>query len=153
MDLQHHALISQIMGFINKILFLEKKTKYQYNDVTLYPSELHLMLFIHQKQDTNATGIAERMGVTKGAVSQTLSRLDKKGILRKIKDPYNKNELTIEFTTLGKNVLDHYLHMTAEIHQQYDQYLSTLNDNERTIIRGFLSHAELIMDRIVDKLR
>ena len=42
---------------------------------------------------------------------------------------------------------------TAELHQQYDQYLSTLTDKERAIIRGFLSHAEVIMDRIMDKLR
>jgi DNA-binding MarR family transcriptional regulator len=110
------------------------------------------MLFIHQEQDTNATRMAERLGVTKGAISQTLSRLEKKGILRKIKDPYNKNELTIEFTSLGKTILDHYLHVTAELHQQYDQYLSTLTDNERTIIRGFLSQAEIIMDRLMDKV-
>lgn len=78
--------------------------------------------------------------------------MPKKGILRKIKDPYNKNEITIEFTTLGKAVLEHYLQVTTELHQQYDQYLSTLTDNERAIIRGFLSPAEVIMDRIMDKL-
>jgi DNA-binding MarR family transcriptional regulator len=153
MNLQHTSLIAQIFRFINKILFIEKRTTFQYNDVKLYPSEIHLILFVHQGQDTNATRMAERLGVTKGAVSQTLSRLEKKGMLRKVKDPFNKNELTIEFTDLGKNVLDHYLRITAELHQQYDQYLSTLTDNERTIIRGFLSHAELIMDRVVDKLR
>lgn len=153
MSLQHKTLVAQIFGFINKILFIEKRTTFQYNNVKLYPSEIHLILFIHQEQDTNATRMAEQLGVTKGAVSQTLSRLEKKGILRKIKDPFNKNELTIEFTPLGKNVLDHYLQLTAELHQQYDHYLSTLTDHERTIIRGFLSHAELIMDRLMDTLR
>jgi DNA-binding MarR family transcriptional regulator len=150
MDLQHKALVAQIFGFINKILFLEKKTTFQFNEVTLYPSEIHLILFIHQEQDTNATRMAERLGVTKGAVSQTLSRLEKKGVLRKIKDPYNKNELTIKFTSLGQQAVEEYLHLLASVHQQYDQYLSTLTERERAVIKGFLSHIEVIMDRLMN---
>ncbi|NNG01236.1 MAG: MarR family transcriptional regulator [Desulfobacteraceae bacterium] len=153
MEIQHAALITQIFGFIHKILFIEKKNKFQFDGVKLYPSEIHLILFIHQDQDTNATRMAERLGLTKGAISQTLSRLEKKGILRKTKDPFNKNELTIEFTPLGKSALEHYLNLSAELHRQYDQYLSTLTETERTTIRGFLSHAELIMDRIAEKVR
>jgi DNA-binding MarR family transcriptional regulator len=106
------------------------------------------MLFIHREQHVNATRMAERLGITKGAVSQTLSRLEKKGILRKVKDPYNKNELTIQFTPRGKAALAYYQQLTAELHRQYDQYLESLTDNERTVIRGFISHAEVIMDRI-----
>ena len=95
--------------------------------------------------------MAERLGITKGAISQTLSRLEKKRILRKIKDPYNRNELTIEFTSFGQEVLAHYLQLIAELHQQYDQYLTTLTESERTVIRGFLSHINVIMERMMIK--
>lgn len=148
MTIKHKQLIGKIFDFINQILFIEKKTIFQEEGIKLFPSEIHLILFIHKEEDTNATRMAGRLGITKGAVSQNLSRLEKKGILSKIKDPYNKNELTIEFTAFGKKVLDHYLSMTAELHRQYDEYLSTLSENERDVISGFLTQAHKIMDKL-----
>lgn len=150
MNLENEAIVAQLFGIINKIIFFEKKTTFQFKEVKLYPSEIHLILLIHQEQDTNATRMAEKLSVTKGAVSQTLSRLEKKGILRKIKDPYNKNELTIELTSLGQQAVEEYLHLMASVHQQYDQYLSALTGRERAVIKGFLSHMEVIMDRLMN---
>ena len=77
----------QIIQVINKTIFKEKKKIFKFKGVSLYPSEVHLMLMIKNDIDTNATKIAKQLGVTKGAVSQTLSRLEKKDILLKTKDP------------------------------------------------------------------
>ena len=148
MSLQHRSLIAQVFRFINKILFIEKKTTFQFNDVKLYPSEIHLILFIHQEQDTNATRMAERLGVTKGAVSQTLSRLEKKGILRKIKDPYNKNELTVEFTALGQRAIAEHQEKMAFLHQKYMQQLAALTHEQRELISSFLAHLTAAFDEI-----
>ena len=56
------------------------------------------MIAISESRATNATKIADELGVTKGAVSQTLTRLEKKGVLVKTKDASNKNELSLQFT-------------------------------------------------------
>lgn len=148
MILHHKKMIDQIFSFINKILFIEKKNIFTYKDIKLYPSELHLILFIRTEEDTNATRMAGKLGITKGAISQNLSRLEKKGILQKIKDPYNKNELTIDFTPLGIEVLNHYLSMTAQLHRHYDEYLASLNDHDRDVISSFLSKAHSIMEKV-----
>ena len=95
MTLKHKDIVSQIFTLIDRVLFIEKKTKVKFENVTLYPSEIHLILFLYREQDTNVTRIAERLGVTKGAISQTLSRLESKGVLHKVKDPNNKNEYWI----------------------------------------------------------
>lgn len=49
----------------------------------LYSSEIHLLLHIGESAENrrNATRIGEAFGITKGAVSQTLSRLVHKGLL------------------------------------------------------------------------
>ena len=70
------------------------------------------MLAIKNGVNTNASGIAKQFGLTKGAISQTLSRLEKKGIINKTKDPYKKNELTLSLTNFGEEtavflVLEH----------------------------------------------
>ena len=86
---------------INTLIFKEKKKVFRFNDVSLYPSEVHLMIAIKHGVNKNATEIAKLLGLTKGAISQTLSRLEKKGIIIKTKDPYKKNELTLSLTEFG----------------------------------------------------
>jgi len=86
--------------------------------------------------------MAARLGVTKGAVSQTLARLEKKGILNKTKDPQNKNELTVHFTQLGKDVLKEQIELRKTFHEQYAKYFSNISEKEKAIIMGFLKKME-----------
>ncbi len=137
----------QFFHFIDRILFIEKRSRFQYKEVTLFPSEIHLILLIHNERATNATLMAERLGVTKGAISQTLSRLEKKGILVKTKDPYMKNELSIEFLPLGKEVLKHYLQRMDGLHRDIDKYLSQLTEGKRDAVSAFLAHADAALSR------
>lgn len=148
MHITNDTLVEQIVGFVNKILFIEKKSIFEFRDVKLYPSEIHLILLAHQGQATNATIMAEKLGVTKGAISQTLSRLEKKGMLRKIKDPYNKNELTVEFTPFGQQAIAEYHKRMAIIRHKYEQQLAMLTETERELISRFFAHLTAMFDEI-----
>jgi DNA-binding MarR family transcriptional regulator len=146
--LKHKALVMQLFRIIKKCIVLEKHNIVQFKGVSLYPSEIHLLLFLHQKQDSHVTHIAERLGMTKGAVSQTLSRLEKKQVLRKIKNPYHNNELSVVFTALGQRVIEHVQRLHHSAGLQHDQYFSALTDSDRQAIRHFLAHLERTLDGI-----
>lgn len=146
MDTNSQALATQMLWIIKRLTFLEKNSVFPYRDLKLYPSEIHLMLLIDDVQASNATEMAEKLGVTKGAISQTLSRLVRKGVLEKTKDPYNKNELTATFTPLGQEVLEQYQELRASLRHQYVHYFSTLSESEREVIGRFLSQVEAILD-------
>jgi DNA-binding MarR family transcriptional regulator len=136
------TLAEQILRISNKLIFLEKKSILQHGDLRLYPSEIHLINVIAEGQDINASKMASRLGVTKGAVSQTLTRLEKKGIIHKTKDPRNKNELNVYFTPLGKDILEEHKKMQATFHKQYATYFSNIPENEKAIITTFLKKME-----------
>ena len=106
------------------------------------------MLVIREEIDTNATRMAEELGVTKGAVSQTLTRLEKKGVLSKRKDPAMKNELTMTFTPFGAEVLDHYRSRAAVLFEKPTALLQQLSDTERQAIRRFLASLEETFDGV-----
>jgi DNA-binding MarR family transcriptional regulator len=148
MHLKPYKIAEQLQRIVNKLIFLEKKGIFQHGNTRLYPSEIHLMLVIDNGQATNATEMAKRLGVTKGAVSQTMSRLEKKGMLYKSKDPFNKNELTASFTSSGKEAVTQFQELRASFHQAYGDYLSTLSENDRDVIGRFLSHVEGIIDEM-----
>jgi DNA-binding MarR family transcriptional regulator len=136
----------QIIQVINKTIFKEKKKIFKFKGVSLYPSEVHLMLVIKNDIDTNATEIAKQLGLTKGAVSQTFLRLEKKGIILKTKDPYNKNELTVSLTGLGEKAYELCQSSQASFIEAHEGYLAKLDPKEKGVILNFLLHMEKAID-------
>ena len=132
------SLAEQILRISNKLIFLEKKSIIKHGDLKLYPSEIHLIDVIAKGQDINASKMAARLSVTKGAVSQTLARLERKGILYKTRDPQNRNELTVHFTPLGKKVLEEQKKLRTTFYDEYAKYFSNISEKEEVIIMGFL---------------
>lgn len=135
-------LSAQISRVINQLLFLEKRSVFTCRGITLHPSEIHVMGVLVEDAEANVTAIAEALGITKGAVSQTLSRLEKKGMITKTRDPLNKNELKVRFTPAGRRTIDAFAKVRADTDRRYDAYLSGLTDAERHTIRTFLTQVE-----------
>lgn len=138
-DLSNNIL-ENIMGVVNKVLFLKNKKVLELNGVSLYPSEVHLLLMIENKINTNATQIANELNLTKGAVSQTLTRLEKKGILLKSKDVYNKNELTLILTDFGKEVFKGCKKVESAFKGEHLEYIKKLDDHDKKVVNDFLKH-------------
>ncbi|MFX1389511.1 MAG: MarR family winged helix-turn-helix transcriptional regulator [Promethearchaeota archaeon] len=139
-------LVNKIFETISKLTFLDKRRKINYNDIRLYPSEIHLILFIYHIQDTNITKIADQLGLTKSAISQTLSRLQKKGIIKKRTEPFKKNELQVQFTKKGQSLLEHVIEFRSSLEMKYLEFLEAKSDKEKQIISDFLDTLVLIMD-------
>jgi DNA-binding MarR family transcriptional regulator len=139
---------NQIIQVINKIIFSEKKKVMKFKGISLYPSEIHLLLVIKNDIDSNATKIARQLGLTKGAISQTLSRLEKKGIIFKSKDPYNKNELNLSLTDFGKEAYELCQSAKMAFIEAHDELLSKLNSKEKEVVLNFLLHMEKAIDKL-----
>ncbi len=150
MDIKISKKIERI---IDKVLFLEKKKIFQYGEILLYPSEIHIILFIDEYKENakNATRIAEKLGVTKGAVSQTLTRLEKKGIISKIKDPFNKNELTLILTDKGKEALKEFRVLQKMRSSGHDNILKNFSESDKHIIFDFLRRFEEMLESLQKK--
>lgn len=136
------SLSAQVSRVINQLLFLEKRSVFTHRGITLHPSELHLMGALMRDNDANVTTLAETLGITKGAVSQTISRLVTKGMITKTRDRHNKNELKVQFTASGKKTIEAFARFRAETNRRYETYLSALTDSERQVIGTFLTQVE-----------
>lgn len=147
-DMTETDIPTQVFRLINKIIFLEKKNIFEFEGVKLFPSEIHLMMMVAETDSTNATRMAERLGISKSAVSQTVSRLEKKQILRKDKDPYNKNEMTLVFTGFGEKAMAGYREKQMTAMAGPREELARLSEHDRAVIRHFLSSLETMFDRL-----
>jgi DNA-binding MarR family transcriptional regulator len=148
MKISDEVVLKQLNQVINKILFLKKKSFFEFEGVKFYPSEIHLLLVAKEKTATNATSMAEELGITKGAVSQTVSRLEQKGVLTKTKDPYHKNELTLNLTTFGKEAFRYYRTYAARLAKRHERYLSRFTGQQKATIFRFLGEVEKFFDEL-----
>ena len=70
--------------------------------IPMYRREIHTIQVIGKNPGINITALAEKMDVTKGAVSQIITKLAKKGLVRKTYAPGNAKEVVPELTDLGR---------------------------------------------------
>ena len=95
----------QLMDILDKVLTKVELLHTPSHDfgtgVPIYRKEIHTLQAIGQHPKINITALAEHMGVTKGAVSQTVAKLIKKKMVRKTYAKENKKEVIPELTNLG----------------------------------------------------
>ncbi len=68
----------------------------------LYKSELHFLKAVREHPEANLSGLASILGVTRGAISQILARLEKKGLVARAN--LNRKEYAIGLTPAGETV-------------------------------------------------
>lgn len=129
---------------INKAISLEKKALFQHNGIKLHASELHLLQVIQRggENSRNITRIAQHLGVTKGAVSQTLTKLVKKGVVHKAIDTQRKNELILTLTSIGSSMMAQFIEEKAKKSKAHDELFTDFTDEDMTTILRFLAKLE-----------
>jgi DNA-binding MarR family transcriptional regulator len=131
-----------IRRVLNRAMVLEKRTLLEHGNLRLYPSEIHLMQVINEGADLSAGEMARRLGISNGAVSQTLNRLEKKGAIQKTKDPALKNKLTAVLTKTGQVAFRQFEERQETAMKTFSSYLAGLSDRDRKIIEQFLVRLE-----------
>jgi len=137
-----------IRRVLNQAMILEKKTLLKHGTLRLYPSEIHLMQVIGEGPELNAGEMAQRLGITNGAVSQTLNRLEKKGVIQKTKDPALKNRVTALLTTNGTAALQKFEAGQEAALKQFSAYLAGLSERDRQTIEKFLARLEGFLNEL-----
>jgi len=87
----------------NKYNSLEKIPSKHGSKHDLYHSERHILDSIGDKPGLNVTELAGVVGVTKGAISQVVKKLETKGLVQRYKKSTNDKEVFIELTQAGMN--------------------------------------------------
>ena len=71
-------------------------------DVELYMSEMHTLDLIFKNEGATVTGLADITKKTKSAITQLTNKLEKKGLIRKLRNAENYKEINLILTELGK---------------------------------------------------
>ncbi|GAA0732671.1 MarR family winged helix-turn-helix transcriptional regulator [Clostridium oceanicum] len=142
-----------LLRVINKFSNIDKKTRYYGTDKQLFSSEIHMIKAIKENEGIHVTGLADKIGVTKGAVSQIIIKLEKKGMIKKEKSLYNQSKLTLKLTDKGHIAYENH----EKLHNKFDSLINKILQDASTenilFIKEFLINTEDILENFEEEIK
>lgn len=133
---------------MNKYNQKTKNPKQYGTDDLLYASEVHMIEVIGIYKSITTTKLAERMGITKGAVSQTTSKLLQKDLILKTASKERSNEVFITLTEKGRKVLDGHHKMHEKMSARVNEVLVKMSEESKNDMIALFDAFDLSMDEL-----
>ena len=147
MEKRFNKLAQTLVRVLNKFTENEKQPRYFGVPELMHASEIHMVMLIGDNPGVHGAELARVAGVTRGAISQIVAKLEKKGLVKKIEDPGNSLKKVPVLTNKGK--VAYYAH--EQYHEEMDRdlyaYVNRLTDEQVTVIENFLRELEKMADR------
>jgi DNA-binding MarR family transcriptional regulator len=103
MNNELQTLIDLFLKILHLYSVISRKPKDYGTGDLLYFTEIHTITMVGKNRQINITQLAEMMGVTKGAISQTIRKLVNKDLIVK-SNTNNRKEINLRLSDKGKIV-------------------------------------------------
>lgn len=121
-------------------------------DEPLCLSEIHTIQAIGDTPENNVRTIAGILGVTPSAASQVITRLAKRGFVRKVRGVKNEKEVTLELTPQGKTAYASHAQVHREVYERIAGRIGPLNAGERATLDRVLSAFDAVYEERIREL-
>lgn len=132
----------QFLDTVDQFNKYDKKARTFGTDHELFLSEIHLIEWIGNRKGGYITEIAKEMNITKGAVSKTVKKLQRKGYVSKESDPFNKSKVLLQLTEKGNIAFNEHRAYHIRLDQLMEETLKKCGDKELSAIYYFLYEME-----------
>lgn len=106
-----------------------------------YRRELHSIALIGQSEGITSAELAKFFGITRGVTHKILVQLEKKGFIRKTKQPDNNRDIALYLTESGQKVFALHERYHQELSREFYSFLATKKPSVRREYIDFLQHA------------
>jgi DNA-binding MarR family transcriptional regulator len=103
MNNELQTLIDLFLKILHLYSIIGRKPKDYGTGDLLYFTEIHTITMVGKNREINMTQLSDMMGVTKGAISQTIRKLVNKNLILK-SNSNNRKEINLRLSAKGKKV-------------------------------------------------
>jgi DNA-binding MarR family transcriptional regulator len=129
-----NELVNLFQSILHAYSIIERQPRDFGIGCTVHLSELQTISTIGENPEVNMTQLADIMGVTRGAISQTVRKLVTKKLVNRTNARNNK-EVNLSLTTIGKLVCDGYHHRMQEVFTFADELYAGATQAERELVK------------------
>ncbi|HEX2969957.1 MAG TPA: MarR family transcriptional regulator [Bacteroidales bacterium] len=151
MNSELQKLIDQFLKILHLYSVINRKPKDYGTGDMLYLTEIHTLIMISKNEHVNMTSLAEIMGVTKGAISQTIRKLVAKNLIVK-ENSTNRKEFNLSISKKGKLVLKGQENDEREIFSFAESLYENAKPADREIVKRLFNAISANMEERVKAL-
>ncbi len=122
--------------------YLEKPRRYAEAD-DLYMREVHFVVAVGPGRSPSMSEMAQQLNVTQGAVTQMVTRLEKKGYLSRAKDARDKRVTTVTLTPKGEELCARHILYDR---RQYTAAGETLSEFSDADLERLIHYEQLVRE-------
>ncbi|MGD9161774.1 MAG: MarR family transcriptional regulator [Desulfobacteraceae bacterium] len=134
-----HSLHEKFSRIVQLAMEMEKVPRTYGTEFTMTNREIHLIELIGDNEEKfSVTDLAKFMGVTKGAISQTLKKLENRGFVVKQPDPSNLSRVIVTLTSRGKTAYYSHRDWHETMDGGFKSFFTNLSDEKREFLAEVL---------------
>lgn len=156
MDMNNNGYETILLKFnrlLTKLVAIDKKLRFNVGGFDIRSTDIHLIDTIGRFPNSNVTEIAKYLGVTKGAVSQKLTALEKKSFLRRYKDSTNAKEVIVELTDLGWQAFRFHENHHHQVDSEIFKFLAESSQENIDFLEELMDIFDHMMNRYLDQIK
>jgi len=98
--------------------------------IELYMSEMHTLDLINKNEGTTVTNLANLTNKTKSAITQLTNKLQKKGLINKLRNDDNYKEVNLSLTELGMKTCNFHKSLDEKKYRNAIKYVKDYNEDD-----------------------
>ena len=142
MEKEEKRISHQFFRIASQFSEMERKTQLSLEDETFVYAEMRLVKIIKEQPNIHVKAIAEKLGITKGAVSQMAKKLERKGVLWKEKDEENQSRVFLRLTEKGERLYQVHGAYHRELDDFVKETLAQASEENKQFLLAFLDRLE-----------
>ena len=140
-------LVERFYQLMNKLNELEKSA-YDFGiGEKMYPAEIHTIEAIGKNSGINVTELAKTLCITKGAVSQMIGKLKKRGFINKVKSLDNDKEVLLILTDKGQKAFEGHEQFHSAMYVDFAELLKGIDTDKIDFLKTTLDMAAFYIDQ------
>jgi DNA-binding MarR family transcriptional regulator len=151
-ELESKELIGLFLRLVHKVNAMEKAPVEHGKEFRLYHSERHMLDKVGDDPGMNVTEFARAVGVTKGAISQVIRKLETKGLVRRYKKSRNEKEVFIELTSQGRDFYEERKRINKETIREISEELRLHSDDKVAFLLRMFHWFDMFLDRSMEAM-
>jgi DNA-binding MarR family transcriptional regulator len=152
-SLASKMLLESFLRLVNKYNQLGKHPMTYGTPHQFYHSERHMLDIVGDNPGLNITEFAKAAGVTKGAISQVVSKLEEKEVLRRHRSAGNMKETKLKLTPHGEKIYRHHQKVNAESISQLSAELDKHPEEHIDFLIHMFNWFEQFLDQSREKMK
>ena len=154
--MSHESVSQDKLTMLNRALQRSTDHAVLFNEVVaercgVHPTDLKVLSLLDLQGDLSAGRIAQLMGLTTGAVTFALDRLEKAGYARRVRHPKDRRVVLIEMNRelVEKDMGQYYDQMAEAVRELVAPY----TDDELALILDFITRSNEAAERVIARVQ